>query len=61
MNESTNVYVDFDGIVKEVGTDAVVHCSWTVACERPANDVRPHPILGGVPICTQHLTWVESL
>ncbi len=28
-----------------------MQCQWFLLCENPATTVRPHPILGNVPIC----------
>ncbi len=28
-----------------------VLCHWFAACTNPANGLRPHPVLGPVPIC----------
>jgi hypothetical protein len=51
-NEPTEVYKDDAGVIRVLATDETVTCSWFALCANDANDVRPHPVLGGVPICS---------
>lgn len=58
--EPRKLYEGADGILYTMDTHEEVTCSWTLACERPANEVVPHPVLGGVPTCTPHVEWIEG-
>jgi hypothetical protein len=58
--EPRQLYQGADGILYTMDTDEEVTCSWTATCERPANEVVPHPVLSGVPICTHHVEWLAT-
>ena len=45
------VTVNADGTATEESSGLVVACGWFARCDRPANGVQPHPILGDIPSC----------
>lgn len=38
----------------------VIMCEWFAKCDRPADGVMPHPILGDVPCCERCARVVDA-
>lgn len=50
-----------DRVFAEGVSKLPVKCAWFAKCDRPANGLRDHPVLGQVPLCKTCDEWCERM